>query len=270
VGSLTWLGHASCFVRLGETTLLTDPVFSARCSPVQFSGPLRYVAVPCPAAEIPTPGFVLISHDHYDHLDYNTITALEDNAVVHGRPRPVYVMGLGLKSWFVSNFGIEDSRLVELDWWQSYSPSTHLSIDFVPAQHWGKRSLLTHMDHLWGGFVVKDAQAGKSFFFAGDTGFSEQLFAEIGNRYGPVDMAAIPIGAYEPRWFMAPQHVDPEQAHAIHRLVKAKHSVGIHWGTFILTDEPVDEPRTLINQINENNAGASPFATIEHGATINF
>lgn len=265
---LCWLGHATCFVQMaGGLRLLTDPVFSARASPVQFAGPRRYVDAPCGAAEVPTPHLVLISHDHYDHLDYNSIVALEA-AAASAATQPTYVFGLGTRAWFVANFpAIPAGRLVELDWWQQHSLPGGVQVEFVPAQHWATRTYLDCNQRLWGGFVVTD-QAGRKFYYTGDTGFSQELFAEIGARHSPVDVAAIPIGAYEPRWFMAPQHVGPEEAYAIHGLLGSRLSVGVHWGTFLLTDEPIDEPRRLLERICAEHADGQPFRTLRHGESI--
>lgn len=267
--AVTWLGHASCFVTMPSgCSVLTDPVFSHRASPVQWAGPARYVPVPCRTQEIPTPHIILISHDHYDHLDVQSITDLESQAKTNGKHLPVYAVGLGLKSWFLDTFKgtITEDRVFEYDWWQKHSLPNGITIEFVPAQHWGSRNHFDKLTRLWGGFVVTDS--GRKFYFAGDTGFNEELFTEIGNRHGPIDLAAIPIGAYEPRWFMSPQHISPEEAYQVHTLINSKHSFGIHWGTFILTDEPLIEPKQIIEAEVAKSDNPSPFITLKHGQTI--
>lgn len=274
--SITWLGHATCYLFMANgLRILTDPVFSQRASPFQWAGPARYVQIPCPITEIPTPHIVLISHDHYDHLDIDGINLIESNA---SDIKPTYFVGLGLKSWFSDSFSdkIAEDRIVELDWWQNHKLSVQqdtqtvsADVEMVPAQHWGSRNHFDAMTRLWGGFIVKDSE-NKRFFFAGDTGYNEEMFAEIGKRHGPIDVAAIPIGAYEPRWFMHPQHVDPAEAHQIHKLVRSNLSLGIHWGTFILTDEPLLEPKELIENICKEDPKTPPFITLNHGATRQF
>lgn len=266
--SLTWIGHASCYLTMaGGLRILTDPIFSERASPVQFTGPKRFVPPSCPITEVPMPHLILISHDHYDHLDYNSVRELEARAVKEGDIRPIYCVGLGLKDWF-SSFVNDTSRIIELDWWQSKEIASlqgGVRVEFVPVQHWCSRSHLDRCCRLWGGWIVTDSD-GKKFFFAGDTGLNEEVFEEIGSRHGPIDLSAIPIGAYEPRWFMHPQHVSPEQAVRIHELVKSKRSIGIHWGTFILTDEPIDEPKKLLDASTGNCK--YPFTTCHHGETV--
>ncbi len=266
--SITWLGHATCYVTMSRgLKVLTDPVFSERASPVQFAGPARYVRVPCEVKEIPTPHFILISHDHYDHLDEAAIRAIERTSI-NDAIKPTYFFGLGLKQWFKDTFSdlIPNDRLVELDWWQRHESSLG-SVEFVPAQHWGKRGLFDTNTHLWGGFIVKD-QDGRTFFFAGDTGYDQELFEELASRHAPVDISAIPIGAYEPRELMRPQHINPEEAHQIHRLIQSKLSLGIHWGTFILTDEPLLEPKHRIIKACEENPDLPPFITLSHGERV--
>lgn len=266
--SLTWIGHSTCYVVMaGGVRILTDPVFSDRASPIQLTGPKRFTPPACKVHELPVPDLVLISHDHYDHLDSNSIEGLEKLG------RPIYCVGLGLKEWFMKIVPDEE-RIIELDWWQSQTLSipckerySDVTVEFVPAQHWGSRSHFDRMQRLWGGWVVTD-EAAQKFYFAGDTGFNEELFTEIGTRHGPIDLSAIPIGAYEPRWFMHPQHVAPEQAFRIHELVGSKYSVGIHWGTFPLTEEPVDEPKRLLEEAMVNAEDQlRPFITLEHGQT---
>lgn len=258
----TWIGHATCLLQAGGLNIITDPVFSNRCSPVQWAGPSRYVPPACKIKELPPIHMVLISHDHYDHLDLDSIVALEAHS------KPIYACGLELGSWFIKEAGIPSERVVEFDWWQGRSFfGDACRIKFVPVQHWSKRRIFNDTCRsLWGGFSVEIG--GMKFFFNGDTGYNETLYKEIGARCGPFDIAAIPIGAYQPREIMKTQHVDPDEAFLIHQDIKSKLSFGIHHATFILTDEPVKEPAERINKLSSDNTQIPPFTAIKHGSSV--
>jgi N-acyl-phosphatidylethanolamine-hydrolysing phospholipase D len=245
--AVTWVGHATVLAQVGGLNLLTDPIFSERASPVSFAGPKREQPPGVALAELPHIDAVLVSHNHYDHLDLASVRALAAQA----GGSPLFVVPLGLADWFRSR-GI--ARVVELDWWQSHTLAGLAGVELVlvPAQHWSARGLGDRMKTLWGGFAVfaPDCQ----LFFAGDTGYSRD-FSDIRERFaarqqdGGFDIALIPIGAYEPRWFMAAQHINVEEALKIHADLGAKRSLGVHWGTFELTDEALDEPpRQLARQ----------------------
>ena len=267
--------------------LLTDPIFSERASPFSFIGPNRKVSPALSIAQLPHIDVVLISHNHYDHLDTDSVQRL--NAQPGGPP--LFLVPLGLKDW-MHDRGIDNVR--EMDWWEGASVDG-LEIDFVPAQHWSARGLFDRAETLWGGWVVRPASASGlasktaiasaadtptpksaagepgrpfSFYFAGDTGYSRD-FAEIGRRYGGFDLAMIPIGAYAPRWFMHNQHIDPAEAVQIHRDVHARQSIAMHWGTFELSDEPLDEPPRLLHDAMEK-AGLpqQQFVVLRHGQTL--
>ena len=258
--SVTWIGHATVLVQMGGLNILTDPIFSDRASPFSFLGPERKVRTPLSIAQLPHIDLVLISHNHYDHLDLPTVQALNQQA--GGAPQ--FFVPLGVKPWMVEN-GI--TNVVEMDWWNR-ADVRGLQLHFVPVQHWSARSFHDRFETLWGGWI---AQAGGdkpfSMFFAGDTGYSED-FRDIGKKFGGVDLALIPIGAYAPRWFMKPQHVDPGEAGKIHQDVKATQSIGIHWGTFELTDESLDAPPALLKQEAQKAALAEDaFTTLRHGET---
>jgi len=256
--TVTWVGHATLLVQIGGLNILTDPQFSDRASPVSFAGPRRVVP-PVPALDkLPHIDAVVISHDHYDHLDLASVTALAEQA---GGP-PRFFAGLGMKQWFASA-GIDNVE--EMDWWQSVDYKG-VQFNFVPVQHWSKRTLWDTNRRLWGGWALRHPSF--SFFFAGDTGYSKD-FADIGARFGGFDLAAIPVGAYAPRWFMSIMHVDPGEAVLIHRDVGARQSVGIHWGTFDdLTDESLYEPPKVLAREREK-AGLKPedFFLMKHGET---
>lgn len=256
--SVTWIGHATVLVQMGGLNVLTDPLFSEYASPVSFAGPRRVVPATPALAELPHIDLVVISHDHYDHLDAASVARLA--AQPGGSPR--FFVGLGTRAWFEA-LGILD--VVELDWWQRVE-FKGLDIHFVPVQHWSKRTLWDDNRRLWGGWVLR--HPAFSFFFAGDAGYSRD-FADIGERIGGVDFAAIPIGSYAPRWFMRVMHLDPAEAVQAHRDVRARRSLGIHWGTLArLSDEDMDEPP---RKLAESRAAAGlpeeEFFVLRHGET---
>jgi L-ascorbate metabolism protein UlaG (beta-lactamase superfamily) len=256
--SVTWIGHATLLVRMGGANLLTDPHFTERASPFSFAGPRRVVPPTPPPEALPRIDAVLISHNHYDHLDIGSVTRLA--AQPGGSPR--FFVGLGLKRWF-QNLGITD--VVELDWWERVE-FKGLDLHFVPVQHWSRRTLWDTNQTLWGGWVARHPSF--SFFFAGDAGYSRDL-ADIGARFGGFDLAALPIGSYAPRWFMALNHFDPAEAVAAHRDVRARQSVAMHWGTFAnLSDEDLHEPpRRLAAARLGAGLKEDDFFVLKHGET---
>lgn len=263
----TWVGHASVLVQMAGFTFLTDPVMSARCAPVQWAGPQRVV----PAAfQVKDPqftalDFVLISHNHYDHLDADTVDALNAK---FGAGLTWYVP-LGLAAWFAGR-GVR-GKVVELDWWQQVQhqgKAGQLQVTLTPAMHWSARGVLDRCRTLWGSWAVVSQQPRLSFWFAGDTGYCP-VFKEVRQRCGPFDLAAIPIGAYEPRWFMRPQHVNAEEGLAIHRDVGARVSLAIHCCTWALTDEALDEPPRRLNEaLEESGCRRDEFVTVRHGEKV--
>ncbi|XP_033102247.1 N-acyl-phosphatidylethanolamine-hydrolyzing phospholipase D-like [Anneissia japonica] len=257
---LTWLGHATVLVRFDGISVLTDPVLGNRCSPFSFAGPIRYREAPCSVDDLPHLDAVVLSHAHYDHLDKQSVVDLNKKFGSELR----WFVPLGLRNWFVK-LGVQD--VVELDWWDEERLPQHDNVKFAftPTQHWSNRGLHDKGSHLWGSWCIFGPK--HSFFFAGDTGYCE-AFKEIGRRYGPFDLSAIPIGAYEPRWFMKPQHVNPEESVKIHQDVESKKSVGIHWGTFLLTNENYMEPKTkLEEEIIKQGLTIEDFFTLNHGET---
>jgi L-ascorbate metabolism protein UlaG (beta-lactamase superfamily) len=261
--SVTWIGRATALVRIGRTNVLTDPHFSERASPVQWAGPRRWQPPALRIDELPRIDVVLISHNHYDHLDEDSVRAL---AAQPGGP-PLFVVPLGVERW-LAGVGIDNVRA--LDWWDSLRAG-EVTVHLTPVQHWSRRTLADTNATLWGGFVVEGDSHGapRRVFFSGDTGYSPRHFAEIGSRFGRFDLALLPIGAYEPRWFMRAQHVDPEEAVRIHRDLGARVSVGIHWGTFQLTDEPLDQAASDLAAAREKHGlGDGEFVTLRHGQTL--
>lgn len=255
--TVSWIGHASTLLQIGGLNILTDPQFSQRASFVQWLGPRRKVALPISLDELPPIDVVVISHSHYDHLDRATVQALARR----GGPRTLFLVPLGLEPWFHA-LGIHEVQA--LDWWQSRTVG-EVEIGFVPAHHWSARTLFDRNRSLWGGWVFRSP--GFAAYFAGDTGYSAD-FAEIGRRLGPFDLALLPIGSYAPRWFMGEQHVDPAQAVQMHRDLRSCHSIGVHWGSFELSDEPLDAPvAALAAALDEAGVARSEFELLRHGET---
>ena len=235
----TWIGHSTVLVQADALTVLTDPVFSNRASPFSFAGPKRAQPAAIGLDALPPLSAVVISHNHYDHLDRTSVKALAAR-----QPDLPFLVPLGLADWF-RRAGIK--RVTELDWWQS-SRIGDVEFTLTPTQHWSGRSLNDRSRTLWGAW----AGIGPTFqwYFGGDSGYSAD-FADTRRFFEPqqtersgggFDLAMLAIGAYEPRWFMREQHVEPLEAVQIHRDLNAKRSLGIHWGTFSLTDEALDEP----------------------------
>jgi len=261
--SLTWIGHATALVQIGRTNILTDPHFSEHASPVQWAGPKRWQPPAVRLDELPRIDIVLITHNHYDHLDENSVRRL--NAQPGGPP--LFIVPLGIERW-LEGIGVTHARA--LDWWDS-ARVADVTVHLTPVQHWSRRTLADTNTTLWGGFVVEGESRGtrRRVFFSGDTGYSKAHFTEIGRRFGGFDVALLPIGSYEPRWFMSAQHVNPEEAVQIHRDLGARLSVGIHWGTFQLTDEPLDQAVTDLAAAREKlGVGRREFVTLRHGQTL--
>lgn len=249
-----WLGHATVLLRLAGLHLITDPHLTARASPFSFAGPKRHVPAPAGVDLLPRIDAVLISHSHYDHLDDRSIRML-----LRANPAAVFYVPLGLRPWFLKR----GARVVhELGWWEKHGLQD-LEIHCVPAQHWSARSLLDRNETLWCGWVVKGRSL--NFYFAGDTGYTPRL-REIASRLGSPDLAALPIGAYEPRWFMRTQHVNPPEAVDLHRELKVRHSLAVHWGTFELADDSLDAPIfSLQESLRQQDLGPEDFWVIRQG-----
>jgi len=229
--TVTWVGHASVLLQLGGMNVLTDPVWSERASPVTFLGPRRWVPPGIAFEDLPPIDLVLQSHNHYDHLDSRTV-----RRIARAHPEATWLVPLGLAA-FVRRRGV--ARVTELDWGQEADVGV-LRVACTPAQHFSGRSFRDRGAALWCGWALA-APSARRVFFAGDTGHHPE-FGAIGARYGPFDLALLPIGAYEPRWFMRYVHMNPEEAVAAFRALGARAMVPIHWGTFKLTDEAMDEP----------------------------
>jgi N-acyl-phosphatidylethanolamine-hydrolysing phospholipase D len=258
--TVTWVGHSSLLIQLNGLNILTDPMWSERASPVEFAGPRRWVAPGIAFEDLPPLDVVLESHNHYDHLDAGTVRRL---ARTH--PQASWIVPLGLAA-FVRKRGARADTIAELDWWgeQKVGP---LRIAATPAQHFSSRGFGDRGDTLWCGFALTGAD-GQGVYFAGDTGYHPE-FGAIGERYGPFDVALMPIGAYEPRWFMRYLHMNPEEAVAAFLALNARAMVPIHWGTFKLTDEAMDEP-PIRARAAWHAAGLPPraYRQLAHGETL--
>lgn len=228
---LTWVGHANLYLQTPRLNLLFDPQFGERASPFSFAGPAREVALPLRPEDLPGVDVVLISHDHYDHLDEGSIRRLQQQFA------PLFLVPLGLGE-IVRGWGAP--RVVELDWWQ-YVDVGGVRYHCTPARHFSGRGLFNRDGTLWASWYLEDLQGGPRLFYAGDTGYGDH-FTEIRERLGAPDVALLPIGAYLPRWFMAPVHVDPEQAVQAFLDLQARHFIPVHWGTFDLADERLQDP----------------------------
>lgn len=232
---ITMIGHATVLIQLGGLNILTDPVWAQRASPVRFAGPRRVTAPGVALADLPPIHAVLLSHNHYDHLDVATLKALTK---AHA---PLIITPLGNDS--IVRRHVPGARLAALDWHQAHplDPAGTAQAHLVPALHWSSRGPRDRRMALWGGFML--CAQGRTVYFAGDTGYGTgAIFRALRARFGPVDCALLPIGAYDPRWFMAAQHTNPAEAVAIMRDLDADRALGIHWGTFKLTDEPREDP----------------------------
>jgi len=254
---VTWVGHATVLVQVDSLNFLTDPIWSERATPVQGVGPQRSAVPGIRFEELPPIDLVVLSHDHYDHLDLETLTRLE---ALH---RPRFVVGLG-NGELLANAGI--GRVTELDWWERFALGDGLAVTMVPAQHFSMRGLCDRDATLWGGHVVETRHG--SVFFAGDTGFGPH-FSAIRERLGPPRLALLPIGAYQPRWVMEAMHMGPSEAVEAHRILGAETSVAIHFDTFSLADDGHgDAPAELAVARARANVPAESFLVPELGVGI--
>ena len=260
---VTFVGHSTFLVQLaGGTNLLTDPIWSERASPVAFAGPRRARRPGLAFETLPPVHIVLVSHNHYDHLDLPTLRRLDE------RDQPLFLTGLGNRR-YLRGKGLR--RVEEMDWWQTFpvpDPGPcNLEITFTPAQHWSARSVGKRNRTLWGGFWLR--QGGNfQVFFAGDSAYGPH-FQTIHDRLGTPDLAFLPIGAYEPRWFMREMHMNPDEAVQAHLTLAARESVGMHFGTFQLTDEGVDQPaEALASSLQVRAIGPESFRVPRFGETF--
>lgn len=259
--SVTWVGHSTVLLQIGALNVLTDPVWSDRASPFQWIGPHRLMPPALDFDALPEIDVVLLSHNHYDHLDKTTAKRIAKRF-----PRATWLCPLGLGA-LLRKFGVE--QVVERDWWQSVETPL-FNATCTPAQHFSARSLGDRADTLWCGWTLETNDV--NVYFAGDTALHPD-FRQIGSRLGPFDLVMLPIGAYEPRWFMGSVHMNPEDAIKAYSDIAGETGgrpacLTIHWGTFRLTDEPVEEPPArFAKRWREAGFPESANWTFEHGET---
>ena len=250
-----WIGHSTFLIKKNDITILTDPIFSERASPFKKIGPKRLIPPALSLEDIPKVDIVTVSHNHYDHLD---ITSLRKISELH--PDAVFLVPAGdlklLKRKKVKN-------AYEFEWWESFNING-LKFTFTPVQHWSKRGLFDRNKSLWGGWYIQ--YIDYALYHAGDTGYSKD-FKDTKNKLGSPKYAFIPIGAYDPEWFMAESHVNPEEALQIMIDLEAEYAFGMHWGTFALTDENTLEPPQRLNKAI-NDLGDINFQSLQPGRVI--
>lgn len=236
---VTFVNHATVLVQFAGVSILTDPVLLETIAP--FGIVRRYRDPGIKIQDLPPIDFVLISHNHYDHLDLPTVKELGRNH------HTIFLVPLGVKCYFPREI-LKTNQFIEMDWWQEYKKND-LRITFVPAQHWSKRGIFDTNKSLWGGFIIQHRE--QTIFFAGDTGFGSH-FNLISQKFPNIDLAMLPIGAYEPRWFMKEAHMNPEEALEAALILKATTVMGIHFGTFNFSDEGINDPEKDLALVLQN------------------
>ena len=252
-----WIGHATYLINNDDVTILTDPIFSKRASPIGFAGPKRMIPPAMTLDDLPKIDVVVVSHNHYDHLDIWSLKKL-----FKLNSETIFMVPAGDKKRFVKA-GIRN--VIEMNWWDIFRVS-NTEFHFTPVQHWSKRGLFDRNKSLWGGWFIKTHEL--ALYHAGDTGYSSD-FKTTYERLGSPDYSFIPIGAYDPRWFMKDSHVNPEEAVQIALDLKTPHSFGMHWGTFTLTDEPVLEPPARLKEaLKKQNLESDFFISPKPGEIL--
>jgi N-acyl-phosphatidylethanolamine-hydrolysing phospholipase D len=252
-----WIGHATYLLNTGDLTVLTDPVFSERASPVSWAGPERLIPPVISLEQLPSIDAVVISHNHYDHLDIPSLKTLQKN-----NPNMLIFVPQGDKKLLDAE-GL--TNVSQFRWWQSIKVNK-TEFTFTPVQHWSGRGITGKNTSLWGGWFLKSPSL--SVYHAGDTGYSND-FVVTQERLGTPDFDVIPNGGYEPRSYMKNKHVNPAEAVQIALDLQVKRSFGMHWGTFVLTDEPIEEPRKMLVQaLKERNLAPNFFIAPAPGAIL--
>lgn len=254
---VTFINHSTVLIQLDNINILTDPIWSERCSPVRFAGPKRYCNPGVNFHDLPPIDIVLLSHNHYDHTDLPTLKKIKQEH------QPIFCVALGNKE-FMKRKGFYDVH--EFDWWHTLEILSGVEVSFVPAQHFTRRGLFDENRTLWGGFILKTGSG--TLYFAGDTGYGSH-FREIRERCGTPDFSLLPIGAYLPRKLMEPVHMSTEDAVKAHMDLMSKQSMGIHFGTFQLGDEgPQQAAVDLRHALEKHKVPLEQFVALPNGGTI--
>jgi L-ascorbate metabolism protein UlaG (beta-lactamase superfamily) len=253
---VTFIGHANFLIQTAAGNFITDPIYSNAAGPFGRIGPRRSRQPGVRFDDLPTIDTILLSHNHYDHCDRPTLRKLAK------RFDPFVLTPIG-NAKLVRSIGFR--RVEELDWWDS-SHAAGLPITLTPAQHFSARTPFDRNRALWGGFLLQIGE--RRIYFAADSGYGD-LFRDIGERFGPIDLSLLPIGAYEPRWFMQPIHMNPDEAVRAHLDLQSKRSIGMHFGTFRMTIEAIDAPLLALEQARIDH-GISPadFTTLDWGESL--
>jgi L-ascorbate metabolism protein UlaG (beta-lactamase superfamily) len=256
---VTFVGHATVLVQTAGLNILTDPIWSERASLVSWAGPRRVTPPGIAFDDLPPIDLVLVSHNHYDHMDLPTLARLR---AAHD---PLFIMPLG--NALIAHAHDPAMRIRELDWWQSQDLADGVRVHAVPVYHWSRRSAFDRNKALWSGFAIETP--GGALYYAGDTGFGDgDYFRQAALRFGGFRLALLPVGAYEPRWFMHPQHLNPDEAVRVHQLLRARRSIGVHLRTFQLTDEAIDRPDAELQQaLQRHEVPAARFTTLPIGGS---
>jgi L-ascorbate metabolism protein UlaG (beta-lactamase superfamily) len=254
----TWIGHATFLVQAEVLNVLFDPVFSERASPVAWAGPRRVHPPGIALAALPRIDAVFLSHDHYDHCDLASLRVLA------ARHDPVFIAPLRHRDLLAAAGA---RQIAELDWWQEHTVGRSATVTLTPTKHWSNRLGTPRNHRLWGGFFLRLGE--KRVWFVGDTGYDAEINRAVVRRCGPPDLALIPIGAYEPRWLMAPAHLNPAEAVQLHRDAGSRLSLAMHWGTFQLTDEGRDDPPAALAAARAaHGIGAADFRIVAPGESV--
>ncbi len=255
---ITFVNHSSFLIQVDGINILTDPVWSERVSPFSWAGPKRMRPPGIRFEDLPKIDLILLTHNHYDHLDLPTLTS------IYRKHQSKIVTSLGVKA-FLESRNIDNAT--ELDWWETFKFNDSILIESVPAQHFSSRGMFDRDATLWCGFVIR--RPGGNIYFVGDTGYHPNIFKEIGERCAPIDVAIVPIGAYKPEWFMSPIHVSPAEAVQIHSDIQSRLSIATHFGTFPLADDTLEDPIFGLQQaLKEKGISPESFIVPKEGEGI--
>ncbi len=257
---ITFVNHSTFLIQVDGLNILTDPIWSKRTSPVEWAGPKRMRHPGIKLEDLPKIDLVLLSHNHWDHLDIATMKK------IHAIHHPKIITPLGVKA-FLEKEGVKGAG--DIDWWQEEVINHSVKIQSVPAQHFSGRGMFDRDATLWCGYVIK--RAGGNIYFVGDTGYNSKTFKEIGERCAPIEIALVPIGAFKPEWFMSPIHCSPQEAVTIHQEIRASRSIATHFGTFPLADDGEEEPvNELRKSMLKSGIHAESFLVLEEGVPRRF